>query len=258
MKYLVYLGSGGLTHMLTGIAFCIKKAEELNRSLIIRVDNHSYFNKKFFDYFHIDSSLNVIEDLGDFSKEEKKLLNLRPTSSNKGNYFINNKNASLIPNNSDKKFLFFTRFCGINQEMKYIKCKKYIVNKIKKLSSYNNILGVHFRNTDIKSNFDKILKKINNLIEEKQITTIYLATDDYLSINKFKEKLNKPIITFTVPPSSTKGLHMTNFNKDTLILNTLTDMYNLINCEYFIPTLKSSLSTWIVELRKNNTLFNNE
>lgn len=261
MKYIAYLGSGGMTHMLTGIAFSIKKAIELNRQLIIKTENHQLFSKKFSKYFYLDLSINIIENnnqVENLTEKENIFLNLIPIYTDLNTYYIKNINISSFDDNSQDKIIYFTRACGIIDEMKYIKCHQNIINKLSKLDSYNNILGVHYRNTDMKSDYQEMFSQIQSIINKNDIKIIYLATDDYQAIYNFKKDIKIKVINLTEPPipSNNKGIHMcSSFDKEKLILNTLTDMYNLIHCEYFIPTKKSSLSQWILKLRKKNTLF---
>ena len=52
---------------------------------------------------------------------------------------------------------------------------------------YSKYLGIHYRNTDIKTNFDLIVQQIQQKLKEnKDINIIYFATDHFDSIKKFK------------------------------------------------------------------------
>jgi hypothetical protein len=259
-KYIAYLGSGGLTHMFGGIAFSIRKAIKLNRQLIIKTENNPLFNRKFSKYFYINLPIKIIEnnnEVQNLSEEENNYLNSGPIYKAINTYFVKNINISSVDDNSQDKIIYFTKSCGIIDEMKYIKCHQNIIDELSKLDSYDNILGVHYRNTDIKTDYEDIFYRIKFIINKCDVRFIYLATDNYEAIEKFKKNISVEIVNFTTPPilPEGKGIHRSSFDKDTLILNTLTDMYNLINCEYFIPSKKSSLSRWILELRRKNTLF---
>jgi hypothetical protein len=101
------------------------------------------------------------------------------------------------------------------------------------------------------------LLKINEA--HKQFNVLYLATDDYNSLMKFKQLLsdNFEIIHYTTPIklNGERNIHYGNPNKDEVILNTLIDMYHLTYSTDFIPSEYSSFSKRVYFLRQYDNFF---
>ena len=73
---------------------------------------------------------------------------------------------------------------------------------------------------------------------------------DYL-----KENLNNiEILRITIPKCNIYNLHYELINKYESVYNCLVDIYYLLNSDIFIPSIKSSLSRWILNMRNNNNL----
>lgn len=73
--------------------------------------------------------------------------------------------------------------------------------------------------------------------------------------NYLKNNLNDiKIIRKTIPECNIRNIHYTMENKYESVYNCLVDIYYLKNSDIFIPSLKSGLSKWILEMRNNNKL----
>jgi len=261
-KYIVYKVSGGLNHMLGQINNIIHLSKISNRLLIIDCNGGAFendFNKYFnipdinystnYDWLYNDSSL----DKNMFEKYIKS--NIRYIE--KGTYFLENKKVSLNFNevlNSNDKILYLTRVNTIKTKW-HIKVNKNIVDEISKKKIKEKYVGVHFRNTDIKNDINKFISEILKLPEIYNI--IYFATDDYNAIYKLKDLTKKFKIIQYTNPLNTKGhnIHYNNPNKDEVIMNALIDMYHLTYSSHFIPSIESSFSKRIIEIRKNDDFF---
>jgi hypothetical protein len=265
-KYLIYKGSGGLTHMLRGLEYAIFLAKLSNRILIIDL-NHSAFNQKFSTFFKIiDKKVKYTENY------PKNLLKLKyynynmntiikkKINYNQKKYYILNKKVN---NYNPFYYCFNNKYVLIFggpawSSIKNIKVNDNIIEKIKKeFNIKEKYMGIHFRNTDIKNNKKEFLKKIKNSLND--IKLIYLGTDDCEMYNFLKNNLNNiKIIRKTIPKCNIKNLHYTLENKYESIYNCLVDIYYLKNSNIFIPSINSGLSKWILTMRyiKKNDIFN--
>jgi hypothetical protein len=266
--YVIYKGTGGLIHMLSGLVFCIDYCIKFNNILIIDVISHICFKHYLNDFFIINCpSLTYSEDYSLI--EPKNLLfarsitidyiknypNVEKIEMHDGqkimNYRINNiiikKSLGIIPTKSKLNV-----YAGFGKHdflsiIKYLKVKPEILEIIKQKEQINNYIGVHFRNTDIKNNFNEIV----NLIKKHNYNTIYLATDDYNAYNQFKNALpNHNIYQYTIPINSNgEPIHYKNPDKYNLILNILIDLYFLYKANEFINSNWSLVSKFVSAMR---------
>ena len=85
---------------------------------------------------------------------------------------------------------------------------------------------------------------------------IMLATDDSKAFDIFQKELpDYKIFRISIPEDHNgKNLHYSVKDKKTLVLNLIYDMYMIFNSEYFIPSINSGISRWIIDMieRKNN------
>lgn len=267
--YFIYLGTGGITHMLTGISLSIKKSIEYKRQCVILTERHSGYRRKFSEYFDISlnefkyfESLKSLENLEIYKKYEKYLNGQIKFIDRK--YCIEDLDITDIEGQRQKnnEIIIFSRYSGVEQEyMKYIKCKKDILREIeikyklnKKLR--NKYLSVHFRNTDMKNDIKKFVGKTVESCKKYKIKYVYLATDDFNAYNVFEKELKKidvEIVQLTKPIELTgnkKNVHYGNLDKDELIMNYLLDLYSVLKSSYFVPSINSSLSQWLVRMIK--------
>lgn len=143
-------------------------------------------------------------------------------------------------------------------------------------------IGVHFRNTDIKTDVSRTVADVVRLLEKKKKkkdkVIIYLASDDVLAFELvagvFKKKypqFHGIIVQYTNIPSevaqvinststststskaagpSKWGLHHLNHDKSDVTLNMLIDMYYLTNAAVgFVGSSGSGMSGWIHHMR---------
>lgn len=189
---------------------------------------------------------------------------------NSHNYVIFNYNAynsiDYYLHNNKKKVLIY---CGPSHNslsnhsisnklnnIKHIIVIDSIKEKIKKEFKINKkYIGIHFRNTDIKTDKNLLLNNIKNKINDNNIKLLYLGTDDCNMYDYLKENLNNiEILRITIPKCNIYNLHYSLENKYESVYNCLVDIYYLLNSDIFIPSIKSSLSRWILKMRNNNNL----
>ena len=142
----------------------------------------------------------------------------------------------------------FKQFYKLNKETKrYIEKKKEIIKLPK------DYIGVHIRRGDkITSEEMKEIhfdKYINAIIEKKDVSNVYIATDDVSTINNLKPKLNAlGFNVFYNSSSQSQGFDETTYNqsskeaKQEEMINVLLDMEMLTHSKFFIGTYTSNLS----------------
>ncbi len=271
MKYLIYKGTGGLIHMLCGLIHCITWAKKNNHILIIDVKSHKCFQHYLSDFFILQETgnlkysedYNIVEQGAkfrrlhmDYIKNYDNIEVDRGLGNNTHMYLINNIKLRVSLdgyNMNDKVKMYAGPGCNsyINL-IKFIKVKPDILDIIKKRDINdllnNKYIAVHYRNTDIKNNINLFIDNI----KKSKYKLIYLATDDSMAYNIFK--LNLPdytIIQYTIPFNSKgKPIHYNDNDKYNLILNTLIDIYYLLNGTEFIPSITSSISRLISTMRE--------
>ncbi len=265
-NYVIYKGTGGLVHMLGGLVFSINYCIKYNNILIIDVISHICFKHNLSDFFIIRNTDTLIYS-EDYSIIEPNLYFAKKYSTNDiknypnveivdgkmtGSYqfYKYNIRYSLQPTSSRKRVNIYAG-PGSNDHLsiiKYIKVKDEILNKIKEFNEINNYIGVHFRNTDIDSNFNDFI----NSIKKYNYTNIYLATDDATAYNKFKLALpNYNIYQYTKPIAANgEPIHYAENDKYKLILNLLIDIYFLYKANEFIYTKRSTVSQLTLTMRK--------
>lgn len=270
-KYIIYKGTGGLVHMLCGLDKAIKIAINEKRILVIDTIKHACFKSNLSDYFIINEKNLIIEEnydsIIDNNYKGLKLEEIRDAYPKcKGqSYLVNDVDITSLNLNSNDKILVYAG-CGYKTFIKKIKLKNEIINNIKeKFKCYNNVnyIAIHFRNTDMKNDIEGFIKKIKNhkFNDEKnnKVNLIFLATDDHKAFNIFKKRIQEYKWFRVVIPENHNGenLHYHVKNKKELVLNTLYDMYMILNSRFFIPSFNSGISKWCIEMIKdNNNIFN--
>lgn len=264
-NYVIYKGSGGLIHMLNGIAYCADWCKQNNHILLIDIINHKAFQRKFSDYFYL-ININYIEDYNLLDNELNKNISIKFIQNNEPVFKVVNKSRSYwlgdtiiskpLTDSNDR----IKVYCGSGGNMneltvKYIRVKPSISNKFKYPD--NIFLGVHFRNTDRRNSIDIFIKEIKLY----NIKKLYLATDDYSALDKFKNALSYyEIITYTTPINMNgKCIHFNHTNQDELITNLLIDIYALLHCSKFILSSNSLISKLIFYMRyTKQSIFENK
>ena len=262
-KYIIYKATGGLTHMLKGLAYTISIAKQTKRNLIIDCKKHGAFMHHFSDFFTIQDKSLIYSDnyngipnnykFKDYSIEKVKNT---PAKINKGVYYVGKykANSRNMSNMSDNVIIYATSG-SLSSNILNIK----VIDKIKKQiiedSTINDkYLSLHFRNTDRKNNITVFINKIKTAYQTYQINTVYLATDDATAYDKIKNSIddNINLIQYTKPGDfGGKNIHYNTKDKYKLIYNCLLDIYNILNSTYFIPSTNSGLSKWIMYMIKN-------
>ena len=256
VKYIIYKASGGLVHMLKGIHFCIQKAKEMNRKLIIDTFNHSAFMMDFSQIFFIaDSSLNY-SDKYDGCPVGDEIKNT-PAKYINGQYFIGEKNISIVDWNTNDDVIIYAGAHG-SLQIKNIKVVQKIKDDLDKETKIEEkYIAGHFRNTDMKHDINEFIEKIKETINKTEIKTFYLATDDSTAREKIATELPEDIIIIqnTVPPENIGNLHYWSKDKYKQVYECLRDFYFILGAEEFIPSRKSGMSRLAMEMRKNKFSF---
>ena len=226
MKYIVYKATGGLAHMISEISVVLKIAIKNNNYLIIDCKKHEAFAQNFSDQFYINNNKLKYSDTYDIIPKDNITYNIIP--------------KKIIRHDSIWNL-------DIKNIIEKIKLEKNLIKEY--------YISVHYRNTDIKNNFDKYIKKIKKIIKISNIKIIYLATDDYYAYDKFiKNVTNIKIIQYSVPPQllcKGKNIHYNMKDKYLLVFNCLVDMYMILNSTIFIPSYNSGLSSWLIQMINN-------
>jgi hypothetical protein len=268
--YLIYKGTGGLIHMLLGLVYCIRFCIKYKNILIIDVISHKCFKHYLSDFFILDcpeliysEDYNTIEPDIKFNNKSMDYIknypdveyNVDPKTVYK--YQIDNINIrrKLSIEDAKKKIKIFAgpgSYGGpkFNLILKYIKIKPEILNIIKKHPSIDKYIGVHYRNTDIKTNLNNI---INNILKYNY-NNIYLATDDSSAYDKLKVAFpNHNIYQYTKPINSLGlPIHYNYDDKYNLVLNLLIDLYFLYNSNEFVNSEGSLVSNFVLSMRNEN------
>lgn len=138
----------------------------------------------------------------------------------------------------------------------FIRVNKNVSRFLGKYKVPSPYVGIHFRNTDMKSEIDMFFEEV--LKYKGKTKTAYLASDDYHAIDKFRDAIGSEFefITFTRPSDyKGKSVHYSNANKDEVILTALLDMLILSKADYFVPTKKSSFSKAVMGIRDGRKFF---
>lgn len=269
-NYLIYKISGGLNHMMNAINSVIILSKKSGRKLIIDT-NGGAFKSDFNDYFYIPNFnyetnfKKLYEDKTIDFESYKKYIDSNTKYVN-GDYILHDKSIALSEQtilNSNEKILFFSVLKGnlsnmrvYNEKEWNIKVNKNTFLRLSKLPKINgDYIGVHYRNTDRKTDFNYIIKEINKY---KNYNKLYFATDDIKSTEQLKKIIpsNMELIQYTIPfDAKGKNVHYGNPNKDEVIFNSLIDMYFLQKSKIFIPSPTSSFSRRIIFFRENDIFF---
>lgn len=270
MKYIIYKATGGLVHMLSGLESSIQIAKNENRILIIDTKILKAFNKlkNFCDYFFIfDRNLKYYTDYSILDPDIKfKNLSLSEVIEKKAQfndqekkYYLEDTDIRIhkgLDRKEDDEIILYAG-CGkkyiknlrLNNEILY----QVFDNTIETIKDYNKYISVHFRNTDMVNDIDIFIKKINDTSKLYEIDNVYIATDDYRSYDIFKLALpHLNLFRLTEPENIFgKNIHYHSSDKHKQLMNILTDIYMIIKSDYFIPSINSGISKWIIYQKHN-------
>lgn len=142
---------------------------------------------------------------------------------------------------------------GVNVSCKLFVLQDWLCNEI--VQRLKNKLpteyaGIHFRNTDIRSDFHRFVQ----IAEKSRLNCVYIATDDFGSQSKFVEALpNKKLIFLTTPFNDFKGkitgTHKRNPDKRLEIINAFVDIAALVKAKTFSGCGISTFSKMVHALR---------
>ena len=260
MNFIVYRVTGGINHMITSINRAIRLSKESGRFLIIDC-NAGAFGNDFNDYFTIkgfDYSTNY--DIlykkfyrGAFEPYKKADIEIIEKK-----YYLNGKLLNVNFDEvlkSDEEIIYLSMVSGIRNVAEYVSVKSELMPEISKNPIKENYIGVHYRNTDRRTNLGKIINQIKEL--KTKIRTVYLGTDDAKAYDKFTRLLpDYEIIQYTKPIDlDGRNIHYGNKDKNEVIMTSLIDMFHLSRATYFIPSLPSGFSDRILKIRQENTFF---
>jgi hypothetical protein len=265
-KYILYVSSGGLAHMLSGLSLCIEYAKTENRILIIDMYKGGYFQNNFSNFFILNENIKIEESYDSINDEyydniSIKEFKLAPLQLINDKYTCLGKNLTntLNINNTEKIVIYCGCGNGIINNNIFVKDD---IKNIIKLKCVNLIksdyLSIHYRNTDIKTDiniFINIINKNKDLLKKNNIKKIFIASDDYDAFEKFNKALNKDFKLFKVSDiinSNGKALHYSTEDRYKVTIDMLTDIYLILNSKYFIQSKKSGISKWINRMNNNN------
>jgi len=255
-KYIIYKASGGLVHMLKGIHFCIQKAKEKNRKLIIDCANHGAFMMDFSRIFYIhDNTLNYSDTYDECPVGDE--IRRAPAKYIKREYFIGERNISIVNWDTNDDVIIYAGTLG-SYQIKNIKVVKKIKDDLNKETKIKGkYIAGHFRNTDMKHNINEFIDKIKKTINKTGIKTFYLATDDSTARGQIESELPEDItiVQNTVPPANIGNLHYGSKDKYKQVYECLRDFYFILGADEFIPSRKSGMSRLAIEMRKNKFSF---
>lgn len=255
-KYIIYKASGGLVHMLKGIHFCIQKAKETNRKLIIDCANHSAFMMDFSRIFLInDASLNYSDNYDECPVGDE--IRRAPAKYINGQYFIGEQNISTVDWGTANDVIIYGGAHG-NLQMKNIKVVQKIRDDLENEKKIDEkYIAGHFRNTDMKHDINEFIQRVKETINKTGIKTFYLATDDSTARDLIASELPEDItiIQNTLPSPNIGNLHYGSKDKYKQVYECLRDFYFILGADEFIPSNKSGMSRLAMEMRKNKFSF---
>lgn len=249
-NYVIYKSSEGIINTLGGIAYCVDWCILNNHKLLIDMKCNPHYKLNFSKFFYIKD----FEFTEDYSEIELDIKDCQPRLEidKIKKYYVNDKivlnNLSLYDINDKNKI-----YCGnggISRQLinKYIRINKDILNKLEDSKLNFNYQGIHFRNTDIKTDISDILININN-------KNIYFATDHLKSLEEIKTILpDKNIINFSnLEKTNEIGLHYVKNDKEEMIYDFLKDIYLLYHSSNFIGSYKSSITRLLFYIINNKS-----
>ena len=119
-KYIIYIGTGGLCHMLSGLNIAINKAIIDNRILIIDCLRLGCFKNKVLDYFDVNiNNLNIEENYDSIINEKynhltiQEFKNIHPKIISGQGYYIDKYNVgSFLENEQNNKIIAYSGYGG--------------------------------------------------------------------------------------------------------------------------------------------------
>lgn len=261
-KFIIYKGSGGLAHMLRGLAHCIKLANITKRYLIIDCKCNKGFGCNFNEFFKIDGlkysdNYDIIPSTYNFKGFTLEELKKQKISCDNRSYYIFGYIISDFDERSNDDIVIYGGTGG-NKLIGNLRVNDNIMSLLNKEPQINDkYISVHFRNTDIKNSFDKFSTRIKRAIMTTKINTVYWASDDYKSFDKLcKKHPNVKFIRYTIPAEKViRNIHSETKDKFKQIYDCLKDIYFILKSDYFIPSNNSGMSLYIKLMINDKNIF---
>lgn len=158
--------------------------------------------------------------------------------------------------------------------------KDYLEQEYNRLLGTEKVLGVHFRGTDFRKQYnnhpipvqiEQEIETIRELLEKSHYTRIFLATDEQLAVEKFREAFGEMVCIYedTYRDNGTdESIAFSESDRDKhhykLALEVLRDQYTLVNadglvCGYSNVTFIARVmrKAWFTESWQDYVLINN-
>jgi hypothetical protein len=127
--------------------------------------------------------------------------------------------------------------------------KRYLENEIQKILGNTKVLGIHYRGTDFKQNYnnhpvavtvEKEIEIAKDLLQKYSFDKVFLATDDMQAIQRFSEAFGDKLVYYddVYRGSNDVSVAFSNDSRENhhyhLGLEVLRDMYTLAACDGLI------------------------
>ena len=226
------------------------------------IEHLATFNKYKFRLYIIEFGAFATEFKNFFDCYPPKNIKIRyaPGNDNLDTLIRNKKNRKRVVKINNKNDLTLNHYIyrAKTTNKFFFKVKKPVINQIRKKTkhiNFKNLLAVHYRNTDHKSNIKKIFSQIDSL----KFNSIFLATDHFESVDIFKKKyVKKTFIQLAKlePIGDKKNFHFFSGSVDqsTKLFECLVDLYV---CSMASQNIYSS-GSWarlIPKIKKQRILF---
>jgi len=266
----IFKGAGGLAHMLSDVNQVIHSCLKNKKELVIDTKTHNAFDGDFFNYFYIvpcDINISSTYPLQwtwkNIPSEQIEKNGIHWVRRGTYEMQINEKKYKLDTQISRKsKVNVVSHLNDVTCEKNYVRLNGKLIYRLNADTGEfsGNAIGVHYRNTDYKNDYDEMLNTVNKKIDETGIHRVYLATDDYYAYDKFNRDINGVVMRKTFPKmlqKHEKNIHYSNKDKSKVVYDCLLDVYCLTKCKHFIPSKKSELSQLIIRYREDpdNSIF---
>ena len=297
-KYIIHLGTGGLAHMLRLLGNTLEYCQKNQKICVPLLENNLGFGVPFYSIFEIQSeflaekniSQNILKKPFIYKQKKFQIQNLSAKYSKrksvKIHYELFNKTTVLksfslhIDRASHARpaqittGTFYDKTSWRDGEsvitaLSSIKLNSEISCSIQKTkeSLPSKFIGVHFRNTDKKADFNLICNTLKKAIDETGLSDIYWATDDSTSKASIQKLFPELKIfnfsnIFDVKKLGFRNLHRVDkktlsehgTSKEQQTIDVFTDIYLLSLSEKFIPTPRSGLSGLVEIFREKPEL----
>ena len=279
-KYVICMPMGGLCDMMARIQACIEYCKKHKRILILDTSKSTHAKDGIEKYFQIDSPVLFH---GNIQKKYEALKGRSFYPPELAGTFlsmhvINSKRKGIHTRTDyiDKKTRLRTYFDtrqsysedvllyrihggNLEEVVNFLSlCKltplvKQIYKKRRSMLPHEYI-SVHVRNTDYKSNVDEFLKIHSKIFKAN---TIFLATDDYHTIQKFKDLHGTQVITFAdIKPLNGAIAHhkktMTKNENITMTIDAIVDLLLLAGGTTVYASSKESGYSKVAKLLHDN------